>query len=391
VASIAKRPDGRWRARYRDEAGREHSKHFTRKIDAQKWLDEITTALVSGTYVDPAAGKISFRENAEYWRLHQVHEATTAAQVETHLRRHVYPPLGDLPLGAIRRSNVRHLIKGMERGVDGRRPLAPSTIRVIYTWVVAIFSAAVLDKKIPSSPCVKITLPRPDGNPEVAIPTTEQVIALIQAAPPWYTALLTTAAGSGLRQGEVLGLELGHIDFLRRTIKVEQQLATLAGAPPFIKRPKTEASFRTVPVGPVVLDALAAHLAAYPLAEVEIRRGGTDGELSAARLVFTNSRGEPIRRSNFNRKVWHPTLKRAGLADVDFRHLRHYYASLLIAYGEDVVTVSHWLGHRSTEETHQTYLHLWLNREDWSRAAVEQALGQPLQDRADLVRTGGAC
>jgi hypothetical protein len=59
MASIAKRPDGQWRARYRDDAGREHAKHFRRRVDAQRWLDEVTTAVVTGTYADPKAGKIT--------------------------------------------------------------------------------------------------------------------------------------------------------------------------------------------------------------------------------------------------------------------------------------------------------------------------------------------
>ncbi len=49
MASVAKRPDGRWRARYRDEAGKEHSKHFMRRHDAQRWLDEVTAAVVRGS------------------------------------------------------------------------------------------------------------------------------------------------------------------------------------------------------------------------------------------------------------------------------------------------------------------------------------------------------
>ena len=64
MANIQKRPDGRWRARYRDEAGREHAKHFTRKLDAQRWIDEVTTSIVIGQYVDPRAGKITFKEYA---------------------------------------------------------------------------------------------------------------------------------------------------------------------------------------------------------------------------------------------------------------------------------------------------------------------------------------
>ena len=45
MASIAKRPNGKWRARYRDAAGREHARHFERKVDAQRWLDEVTASL----------------------------------------------------------------------------------------------------------------------------------------------------------------------------------------------------------------------------------------------------------------------------------------------------------------------------------------------------------
>jgi hypothetical protein len=52
--------DGIWRARCRDEAGREHSKHFARKVDAQQWIDEVTASVVTGNYVDPRrAGLLS--------------------------------------------------------------------------------------------------------------------------------------------------------------------------------------------------------------------------------------------------------------------------------------------------------------------------------------------
>ncbi len=57
MASIAKRVDGKYRARYRDSAGSEHAKHFSRRADAQRWLDEVTAAVVTGQYVDPRSGE----------------------------------------------------------------------------------------------------------------------------------------------------------------------------------------------------------------------------------------------------------------------------------------------------------------------------------------------
>jgi len=56
MASIGpKRADGRYRARYRDGNGKEHARHFTRKVDAQRWLDEVTAAVITGNYVDLGA------------------------------------------------------------------------------------------------------------------------------------------------------------------------------------------------------------------------------------------------------------------------------------------------------------------------------------------------
>src|SRR3954447_22012888 len=67
MASIARRADGRWRARYRDAAGKERARHFERKVDAQAWLDSFTTAVGTGTYVDPGRAKATVGELAPVW------------------------------------------------------------------------------------------------------------------------------------------------------------------------------------------------------------------------------------------------------------------------------------------------------------------------------------
>lgn len=72
MANIQKRPDGRWRARYRDDAGKEHAKHFARKLDAQRWLDEVTTAVVTGSYVDPKSGKVTLNRFFSDWSQRQI-------------------------------------------------------------------------------------------------------------------------------------------------------------------------------------------------------------------------------------------------------------------------------------------------------------------------------
>jgi integrase len=116
------------------------------------------------------------------------------------------------------------------------------------------------------------------------------------------------------------------------------------------------------------VDALAAHLAAYP--------APADG------LVFTID-GLPISRQMFGHR-WRPVVKAAGLpAGTGFHALRHYYASLLIRHGESVKTVQARLGHASAVETLDTYSHLWPDSDDRTREAVDAALG----NLADYVRT----
>ena len=121
MSSILKRPDGMYRARYRDAAGKEHARHFRRKVDAQQWIDESTASIVTGAYVDPKAGRQTFKEYAETWRAAQVHRPTTAAHVETMLRRHVYPTLGDRPLASVLPSDVQALVKRLS-GDLGQAP-----------------------------------------------------------------------------------------------------------------------------------------------------------------------------------------------------------------------------------------------------------------------------
>ena len=161
MASIKQRPDGVWRARYRDAAGKEHARHFPLKRDAQRWIDEVTASVVTGQYVDPKAARLTFREYAETWLTAQVHRDATATLYRGHLERHAYPVLGDLPLGSVLRTTVQGWVKGLTvDAADGaRKALSPATIGVVYTVVASVFRAAVRDRKLASTPCDGIALP----------------------------------------------------------------------------------------------------------------------------------------------------------------------------------------------------------------------------------------
>lgn len=158
MASIDKVTAG-WRARWRTPDGASRSKTFARKVDAENHLTSVQHSKLTGAYVDPSAGRMTFKGFAEMWRAAQVHRPSTAAQIETNLRRHVYPRIGDRPIGAVRPSEIQAIVKWLVTGDHGRQPLSPATVEVIYTWVATIYKAAVLDLVVAKSPCQQIKLP----------------------------------------------------------------------------------------------------------------------------------------------------------------------------------------------------------------------------------------
>jgi hypothetical protein len=123
VASIDKRPNGRYRARWREyPGGPQRAKHFDRRVDAQLFLDQVRGDLVRGTYVDPVGAQVPFGRYAESWRQAQAHHRpSTAALVETYLRRHIVPYFGSRPLGSIRPSEVQSWANDRPRFSPPRR------------------------------------------------------------------------------------------------------------------------------------------------------------------------------------------------------------------------------------------------------------------------------
>ncbi len=124
-----------------------------------------------------------------------------------------------------------------------------------------------------------------------------------------------------------------------------------------------------IPLPTVVVDGLAAHLAAFP----------------AVDLTFTNEAGDMIRRSNFD-TMWRRVTKSVELDGLHFHDLRHYYASLLIRHGESFKTVQARLGYANAAETLDTDSHLWPDSDDRTREALDLVLTGFL---ADSLRTSG--
>ncbi|MGW2566903.1 tyrosine-type recombinase/integrase [Streptomyces sp. NPDC001537] len=352
VASADHGKGMRWQVRYRDPSGAQRKEHFDRKPDADARAAELGADLSRGQYKDPRDHKITFREYAEQWREMQPHRPTTARDVETVLRLYAYPSFGDQLLTSIRTDELQAWLTGLVKV----RGLAPRTARKAQQKVSAVFNAAVRSQRISISPCVGLKGPEVPHK-EIVPLTAEQIHTLTKALPDRYRLLVVLGAGSGLRPGELFGLQVRHIDFLRRTVKVEQQVQrNYPGV--VVCPPKTRRSYRTVPVPQTVIDAVALHLKKHP--------AGTDGFLFAG----------PVNADHFADTVWRPAVKAAGLPKGTRIHdLRHTYASVLIKHGKGPKTVAARLGD-TVAVAMETYSHLFPDEDEDTRAAVDEFLSE---------------
>ncbi|UYG15641.1 site-specific integrase [Brachybacterium huguangmaarense] len=368
MSSIRKRPDGRWRARYRDEAGKEHARHFRRKLDAQRWLDETTTSIVSGMYVDPRAGKITFNGFYREWAGRQVWTDSTRGTADQAVES---VPFGGVPLSKIRRAHVEDWVKSMSVTAGERKALAPSTITTRFSYVSMALRGAVRDKRIAVDPSEGVKLPRRRrADQAMQIPTTEQVRAALDAAPKEYRALVAVCAFAGLRLGEAAGLQLADIDFLRRTLRVQRQIQGANVKTAKVVPPKA-GSERTIAIPKALADELAAHVT----------------EIGTMKSFFFFRGPDPLNR-NSAAHIWREIRKAAKLPSAYTLHtLRHFYASALISSGCDVVTVQRALGHSTPAITLNVYSHLWPSAEDRTRTAAADLMTAVLDPAADSVRT----
>jgi len=360
-----------WRVRYIDPDGHEKSRSFKRKTDAETFDTGVSHNLLSGAYVDPALGQQTVQQYLEDWRARQAHHRPkTAASTRTRFRTMVYPHLGQRPIGKLRPSDIQKWQAALVAD-----DYAPSTINGVRGQVAGAFNDAVTDRRIASNPFLQVK-PIDDPAQEV-VPRTIAQVRAGQAAitNDRYRAVIPVDAGSGLRWAELFGLTVDRVNFLKRTIKVDRQLVGREkGGAPIFGPPKTKKSNRTVPVGKTVLDALAEHLRKYPAERHE--------------LIFRTAQGGALTRGVWQR-AWIPARDAMELQPGEGLHqLRHFYASLLIKEGLNVKEVQERLGHKTADETLNTYAHLWPGSEDRTRDAIDRAFTETHDDEEGTAAHG---
>lgn len=294
------------------------------------------------------------------------------------MTKRIYPALGHIRLGSLR---PRHFLEfyhqlaapGQNQRTGGG--LSPKTISHYHTMLSSVLDRAVKWGLIGENPCRHVDPPRV---PKKAIHCLddEQAVRFMQALetePTEDRALFTLALYTGMRRGELLGLEWPDIDFQAGTITIRRtsqyggkELGT------YTDDTKTEQSKRCIRVTDTVLELLASYKAEQAAYILSIGDQWDGGWKKHPRL-FTNRDGRPMSPSTPLNRLKR-FLQRNHLPNVSLHSLRHTNATLLIHSGADVRTISGRLGHSQTSTTMNIYAHQLQSADAAAAEALDIAL-----------------
>jgi integrase len=378
--------------------GKESQQTFDYKRDADKWIRDQRSDFDRGLDLDPQGPRTLFKVWANTWVATRNHRDRTERGVEKALRLHILPTFGDMPIGQIRKSHIEAWIKLLLA-----KDLAPITIRNgPYRTFHTIIQSALAEPLIVRDPTKGVDLPKVPK--ETVVPWTVEDIRALEARftladgprggrglPERYRFAITLAAATGLRISEVFGLTLEEsLPFPHREVRVVQQLCYTKGRPRHLGPPKTEHSYRTVPMPKPAIEALAQHLARFPARELEVDVLDRHGKWSreVRRFIFTTQKGTVVPADWFGEKVFNVAVQEAGVRVGTFHDLRHHFASLLVSKGK-IKTAQTYLGHASIQTTLNDYSHLMPDEDEQARCIVEEAWAAGPPGGWDLVGTQG--
>jgi integrase len=356
VAHIRRLPSGNFNAVVRLPNGKRKSITRPLKGEVKQLATELEAQIARGAYGVRNDHKLTFAAWHARWVQARNLARTTAHEQDLRLAKYVLPRWGAWPLASIGRIDVQQWVTdlGRQRGAH------------VAFGCYAVFSKMLADAEleglIPTTPCRKIILPKKEkpaprwlteeeyGRLLLAFDEGEDGRPVPQGAQ--WKAMVAVACHSGLRSGELAGLDVGKVDFERGLIRVDQVMTKFG----LRSYPKSDSSRRSAPVHQDALDLLWPVVADKP----------------ASAPVFPAPRGGRLDQSNFLKTVWHPALERAGIEPVRAYVTRHTFASWMIQAGVPEWDIAQALGHRTTEFVHR-YAFLKPDAHESIRAAWSRA------------------
>ena len=339
---------------------------FKSKPEAKAALRKILVEIDEGKYLEPS--KETFSSYIEKWFNQHYRarvEETTGKTREYMLNKHLIElnPFKDKPLGSIDTEDIDNLYN-----LKFDEGYSPSYIRQMHNMLNKVFTQACKWKKLSYNP-VQDADPPSIKKEEIIIWSMESVNQFLDAClgrryyMTFYLALYT-----GMRRGEILGLQWSDIDFDQKVIFVNRSLAYLPQKGYVFKKLKTISSRRQIPLSEKVIDKLRLHKKWQDQEKDRFKGMYLDND-----LVVCTRDGKPLDPQNVLRDM-NICREKANVPKIRFHDMRHTHASILISLGVDVVVVSKRLGHINPRVTLETYAHIVPNKQDGVADLFEEAL-----------------
>jgi integrase len=350
----------------RDAAGKRkrrwHSFAGTKRA-AQIECARLISELQGGSSVDPSRLTVSQyldRFMSDWVSIHvTAGSARRYGEALAHVRRH----LGDRRLQAVRPGDIAGVYAALSKAGLGAK-----TIRLVHSVLHRALKQAKMWGLLRDNP-VEMVKPPKVQHREADILQPDQARALLKAlhGKPLYL-IASLALATGMRRNEMLALRWCDVDLDASALTIE---TALEGNSTKVKRPKTKHSRRTISLPPHIVIELRTHWKTQQEQRLTLGVGRTpdDG------YVFATFDGR-ARSPNAITKAWPPAMKSIGLPAVTLHSLRHVHASMLIASGMDILTISRRLGHSTPTVTLGVYGHLIHGSDDRAAQIMAAAFGK---------------
>lgn len=331
--NVRKRASGRWQVRYRGPDGqlRPAPETFVRKSDADRCLRLIEMRMSQGEWSDPNRAQVLVNDYATLWIAQRAGlRPRTVDLYSWLLKRHISPRLGKVPLAKLDTALIREWRTGLlDAGVT------PGMAAKAYRLLRAILNTAVdEDGLLTVNPC-RIKGAGVEKTEERPVLTIDQVMRLAALVSDRWRAFILLKTFASLRWGEITALTRADVDLVACEVRVRRQFLERSSGAIEAGPPKSRAGSRTVSFPAMILPDVQEHLEKFS----GTGRGG---------LVFCGLKGQPLRRSTFNRLVkWHELVDEIGVSNLHLHDLRHTGNTLAASSGASLKDLMTRMGHDS--------------------------------------------